>query len=159
MDEILGTIYCWFESLFGKYLADHLWGYDCNTESFSAKIIFNQIGLITILISLALVLTYYYAINHPRFHRWWHWSLILLLSGIINFFIAYGWTNFDFSNGIIGDCLMYMRDEEGDIISYLIVGSDCWMFGIVNFIVSAMFFILFSFIFKWGSRNCKYSPI
>jgi hypothetical protein len=159
MDEILGTIYCWFESLFGKYLADYLWGYDCQTQSFTGKIIFNQIGLIAIVISFVLVLVYYYVINHPRFHRWWHWSMILLLSGIINFFIACGWLVSDFSNGLIGDCLMYIRDTEGDIVSHLIVESDCRMFGAVNFIVSSMFFILFSFMCKWWSRNCRYSPI
>jgi hypothetical protein len=157
MDEILGTIYCLFESLFGQYLAEYLWGYDCNTETYN-RILFNSIGLIAIVVSLSWVVLYYYVINHPRFNKWWHWVIMLIILGGINLFIAYGWTVSDFTNGLIGDCLMYTRNEEGEIISQLIYESDCWMFGVVNFIVSVVFFILFSFLFKWWSTNCKHSP-
>ena len=158
MNDILGTVYCWFESLFGKNIGEYLWGYDCNTQTYDGKNLFNTIGLITIGVSLLWVLIYYYAINHTRFSQWWHWMIILLVSGIINFFIAYGWTINDFLNGAIGDCLMYTRDEEGHITSQLIYKNDCWLFGLSNFFVSILFFIVFSFMFKWWSRNCKHSP-
>jgi len=159
MNDILGTIYCWFESLFGQYLGEYLWGYDCNTQTYDGKNLFNSIGLVTIAVSLVLVLIYYYVINNTRFSQWWHWAIVLLVSSILNFFIAYGWTISDYQNGVIGDCLMYTRDDGGTILSQLIYGSDCWMFGLSNFFVSIMFFILFSFMFKWWSRNCKHSPI
>ena len=121
MDEILGIVYCWFESLFGQYLGDYLWGLDCTTGYYDSKNLFNIIGLITIALSLLCILVYYYVINHPRFSQWWHWLIVLIVSGIINLLIAYGWTVNDFLNGNIGDCLMYVRDENGDIVSHLLM--------------------------------------
>lgn len=156
MEEILGNIYCWFESLFGQYLADHLWGFD--GSGYSRANVFNYIGLISLAISLLLVLTYYYIINHPRFNRWWSWLIVLLINGIINLFIGYAWTVSDYLNGNIADTLMYTRDENGEIASNLIMTSDCWGFGIANFFVSTLFFIVLSFCLKWWSRNCKHSP-
>jgi hypothetical protein len=158
MNYFLGEIYCWFESLFGLYLADHLWGYNCNTQQFDGANIFNQVGLITVVVSLCIVLLYYYVINHPEFNRWKSWLLMLGISGIIHFFIAYGWVVADYMNGTIGDCLMYMRDANGNIIAELISESDCIMFGVANFIISALWFILFSFLLKWKSRSANHSP-
>jgi len=158
MGEILGNIYCWFESLFGQYLGEYLWGYDCNTQTYDGKNLFNSIGLVTIAVSLALVLIYYYVINHTRFAQWWHWTIVFIISAMFNFLIAYWWTISDFMNGAIGDCLMYTRDDGGNIVSQLIYENDCWMFGLSNSFVSMMLFIVFSFMFKWWSRNCKHSP-
>jgi arginine exporter protein ArgO len=158
MSNFFGEIYCWFESLFGLYLAEYLWGYNCNTALYDNPNIFNQVGLITIIVSLLIVLLYYYGINHPRFNRWKSWLLVLVISGIIHFFIAYGWSITHYMNGIIGDCLMFTRDADGTIISQLIYESNCIMFGVANFIVSTLWFILFSFILKWWSHNAKHSP-
>lgn len=158
MDEILGNIYCWFEFLFGQNLGEYLWGYDCSTQAYGGKNLFNIIGFITLSVSLLFVLGYYYAINHPRFSRWWHWLIVLIGAGIINLFIAYGWTVNDFLNGNICDSLLYERDGDGNIVSQLIYSSDCLLFGVANFFISTMFFIVLSFSFKWGSRNCKHSP-
>jgi len=163
MDEILGKIYCWFESIFGQNFGEYLWGYNCETQDYSGQNVFNSIGLITIGISLVLVIAYYYlplwGFNHPRTNKWWNWVIILLLTGVINLFIGYSWTINDFLNGNIGDCLMYTRDSDGNIISQLIFQKDCWLFGLSNFFISIIFFIAWSFIFKWWSRNCKHSPL
>lgn len=160
--ELLGNIYCWFESIFGQYLAEYLWGYNCQTGIYDSKNLFNSIGIITIGISFLLVLAYYYLpiflFNHPRTNRWWNWLIILLIAGFINFFIAYGWTINDFLNGTIGDCLMYIRDSQGNIITQLIYKTDCWLFGLSNFFVTILFFIIWTLMLKWWSRNCKYSP-
>jgi uncharacterized membrane protein YbhN (UPF0104 family) len=170
MEELLGNIYCWFESLFGQYLGEYLWGYNCQTGEYDGKNLFNSIGIITLGISLVFVLAYYYLplflFNHPRSNRWWNWLIILLIAGVFNFFIAYGWTINDFLNGDISDCLMYTRDAEGNIISQLIHKKDCWLFGLSNFLISAGFFLIVSIIVKLvsimfpalSSRNCKYSP-
>jgi len=159
MGELLGSMYGWFESLFGQHLGDYLWGYNCETQAYDNRNLFTQTGLAAIAISLVFVLVYYYLINHPRFNRGWHWCLVLLVSSLLNFFIAGGRVVSDFTNGRIGDCLMYARDANGKIVSQLIYKSDCWMFGVANAFVAALFFILFSFIFKWWSRNCKHVPI
>jgi len=163
MSKIFGEIYCWFESLFGQNLAEYLWGYNCETQGYDGKNLFYAIGLITFGLSLLFVLAYYYlplwGFNHPRTNRWWNWLIILIITGVINFIIGVSWTINDLLNGNIGDCLMYTRDADGNVVSQLIFKSDCWMFGVTNFIVSALFFIILSFILKWKSRNCKYSPI
>jgi hypothetical protein len=158
MSEFFGTIYCWFESLFSQDMAEYLWGYNCTTQDYSNPNLFNQIGLTTLIVSLFFVWAYYYWINHPRFNGWKSWLLVLVTASVINLFIAYGWTASDFLSGTIGDCLMFTRDEEGNIIAQLIHESDCVMFGVANSIVSALFFTVFSFISKWKSRNCKHSP-
>ena len=166
MKDLFGSLYCWFESLFGQNLAEHLWGYNCETESYSNSNAFYGIGLITLAISLTLVIIYYYVINHPRFNRWWSWLIVLGVTGVISLFVGYQWVAIDYVNGYIGDCLMYVRDGDGNIISYLIHDADCWMFGVANLIISIGFFMLISFIVnvvgrfshQLASRNCKYSP-
>lgn len=166
MTDLFGSIYCWFEFLFGQNLAEHLWGYNCETQSYSNSNSFSGVGLITLAVTLVVVLIYYYVVNHPRFNRWWSWLITLIGTGFFSLFIGYYLVANDFINGYIGDCLMYIRDEEGNIISYLIRENDCWMFGLANFFVSLGFFIIFSLIFnilgrfipKLASRNCKYSP-
>ncbi|WP_203558315.1 hypothetical protein [Bacteroides sp. 224] len=166
MEDVLGSIYCWFESLFGQNLANYLWGYDCATQGYSNPNIFNSIGLIALAVSFVSTISYYYIINHPRFNRLWSWLLVLVINGIANLLIGYYITATDFANGTIGDCLMHTRDEAGNIISWHIFETDCWMFGVSNLIVSTGFFILFSLIIiilgrlipQLASRNCKYSP-
>ncbi len=163
MEEILGKIYRLFESLFGQNLAQYLWGYNCGTQLYDGNNLFNSIGLIALGVSLLFVLAYYYLplplFNHPRFNRWWNWLIILLLACSINFIIAYSWIINDIINGNIGDCLLYTKAPEGNIISQLISKKNSLLFGLSNFLVTAMFFIGWSLIFKWWSRNCKHSPI
>lgn len=163
MSEFLGKIYCFlFEGLFGQNLAEYLWGYNCETEVYDGLNLFNTIGGNTIIISLLLVLAYYYLplyfFNHPRSNRWWNWLFILFISGIGNLIIASIWINNHFLDGRIGDCLLYTRDEAGEIVAQLIYKSDFWMFGLANFIFSVGVFVLGSIVFKWWSTNCKYSP-
>ena len=170
MDEILGKIYCLFEGVFGQYLAEYLWGYNCQTEVYDGQNLFNIIGLITIGVAFLFALAYYYLplyfFNHPRSNRWWNWLIILFVSGIVNFFIASIWIKNDFLDGRIGDCLMYTRDEAGEIVAQLIYKSDSWMFGLANFIFSATVFffcslvvlLLGSWISNLGSTNCRYTP-
>jgi hypothetical protein len=35
---------------------------------------------------------------------------------------------------------------------------NCSGFGVTNIIISIVVFVICSFIIKWRSRNCKYSP-
>jgi len=48
----MGTIYCWFENVFGQDLANHLWGWDMNTGDYTKANQFNSIGLIMLIVSL-----------------------------------------------------------------------------------------------------------
>jgi hypothetical protein len=149
------TIYRWFAALFGNDMADFLSGYVCPSEEteggYLASNQFLMYGFIALGIALAVMLIYYYVINHPRFNRWWSWLLMLLVVGLANFFIGAGMTLGDLSAGNIGDCLI--NGENGGIY-----GTNCWMFGLADFFVSAIFFIILSVAFKWWSINCKRTP-
>jgi hypothetical protein len=149
------TIYRWFASLFGGDLADYLSGYICSSEETEGGYLgsnqFVMYGFIALAIALVIVVIYYYGINHPRFNKWWSWLLMLLLVGLSNLFIGALMTSGDLAAGEIGDCLI--NGENGGIYD-----SNCWMFGLANFIVSVLFFIIFSVGLKWWSTNCKRSP-
>jgi len=149
------TIYGWFSSLFGGDLDSYLLGRICPTdtteESWGASH-YVMYGLIALGIALAVMLIYYYVINHPRFNKWWSWMLMMLLVGVSNLLVGAGITLGDLGAGEIGDCMI--NSENGGIHDY-----NCWMFGLANFFLSAIFFILFSFAFKWWSTNCKRTPV
>jgi len=149
------TMYRIFERLFGANLADYLAGYNCQSETFTGSNQFVPIGFLAVAIAGVSVLLYYYVINHPRFNRLGHWLIVLAVVGIVNLFIGNNIVSSDLAAGNIGDCLLYI-DENKEFTS--INPINCWGFGIANCFVSAIWFIVFSFAFKWWSRNCKYSP-
>ena len=68
MGEFFGSIYCWFEDFFGIDLANYLWGESSLAQTTN---MFIGIGLTMFLISLALVVVYYYVVDHPRISNWW----------------------------------------------------------------------------------------
>lgn len=158
MKEFFGNIYTWFESLFGKELSEHLWGYECETGTYLTNL-YNQVGVMTLIISLLVAILFYYIINHPRFNRWWSWVIVLFINGLVNMLYAYQFVLSDFRAGKISDCLMYIRNEKsGEVVSQLIEEGNCLMFGYTNFIVATLFFIIISFIVKWKSPNAKHAP-
>lgn len=163
MGTLFRNIYSWFKDFYGSYLYDYFKGYNCNTQDFSNPNQFVSIGLITLIISLVVVLLYYYGINHPRFNRWWSWLIMLLITMATSLFFGFGKAYTHLYGGRIGDCLLYAigYDNEGQEISRTqqIFTPHCWGFGFANMIVAILFFIIFSFCFKWWSRNCKHSPI
>lgn len=157
--EIIGRIYCFFESLFGQQLGEYLWGYNCETEDYTDPALFPRIALWTLLISLLISVLYYYIINSSRFHRWWSWLIMLLSNSLLCFFFAYWWIKEDYLNNLIGDCLLYQRNESGDIVEYYITESNFWGFSFANAIISLFVFFILSMVLKWGSTNCRKSPL
>lgn len=145
--EIFGTIYCWFESLFGQNLAEHLWGWDESTGDYIKTNLFNVVGIIAVVIALLMSFGFYRVLNHPRFNRWWSWLIVLGIVGVTNLFIGFYFPFADLVNDNI----------SADITEFISV-ADCWMFGVANFIVSVSFFFIFSFFLKKWSSNCKRSP-
>lgn len=156
--ELIGRIYCFFESLFGQQLGEYLWGYNCETDGYTNPALFPRIALWTLLISLVISVLYYYVINSSRFHRWWSWLIMLFSNSLLCFFFAYWWIMEDYRNGLIGDCLLYQRDDSGDIVDYYITDSSFWGFSLANAIISLTIFFMLSMILKWGSSNCRKSP-
>jgi len=158
MADFFGQIYSWFQSFYGQDLSYFLWGYDPVTGAYTNPNIYNHVGLITLVVSLTLVVVFYYIINHPRYCKWWSWLITLALDMIIGLFIGYGIVVSKYKNGFIPQQLMCQFDEEGNITAYLIGDLNCWGFGIANLFVGGIIFVLLSLFLKWWSSNAKHVP-
>lgn len=99
-------------------------------------------------ISVALVLgIFYFAINHPRFNRWYHW----LLTGAV---VAMG-------NAIAGYFITY---NTLSFIPGLDFTFEYFQFAMVNFAFALLSFAALTFILRLFrvtklSRNCSTCPI
>lgn len=158
MNNFFGSIYQWFLTLFGQDLSYFLWGYDPMTGGYTNPNIYNHVGMVTFAISLLLAFLFYYVIDHPRWCRWWSWLLSLLIDCAMGLSVGFAMVYSKYANGLIPKDLMCKMDADGSVVAYLIAESNCWGFGMANMLVSAIFFILLSFILKWASNNSKYVP-
>ena len=151
MGEFFGSIYCWFEEFFGIELANYLWG---ESSLLSQTNSFIGIGWSMFGISFAMVLIYYYVINHPQLNHWWGWIIFLVINGIINFIVGWQWVLKDYYDG-----KMITIDPATNLQMPLNMGeSEIIYFGVSNMFISVIAFIVFSFILKWWSTNCSRAP-
>ena len=105
-------------------------------------------------ISFAMVLIYYYVINHPQLNHWWGWIIFLVINGIINFIVGWQWVLKDYYDG-----KMITIDPATNLQMPLNIGeSEIIYFGVSNMFISVIVFIVFSFILKWWSTNCSRAP-
>ncbi len=151
MGTFFGTIYCWFEDLFGLELANYMWG------QAATEVVKNQyigIGLWMLGISLAMTLVFYYLVNNPKLNHWWGWGIFLTLNAVINFIMGWQWVLKD----LYEDKMVSLDPSTGTVIPLNIGESDCLCFGVANMILSILAFCIFSLILKWGSRNCSNAP-
>lgn len=157
MGNFFGNIYYLFVGLFGQHLSDYLWGYNCETQGFDAPVVYLPIGFTMVFLTLVLCVVYYFAVNHPRLNKWWHWIIAMGLVLLLNWMIGGIWVGDHLSEGLIPDCLRYETLPNGDVIEHIST-YNCWMFGLANGIVSAMWFTILSVIVKRWSRNCRHTP-
>lgn len=101
------------------------------------------IGWTLLLTALGLMAVYYYVINHPRFNRWFHWLIYVLIIGSINFAVAYFISYNEIS-------ILYEEDPYS---------SEYYTFSLVNFLWALAFCLLFSFGIRWWSTNSSTTPI
>ena len=136
------TIFRWFTSFYGGDLADYLSGYICPSEDreggFYGNNQFLMYGWIAVGIALAISATYYF-VNHPHFNKIWSWLLMLLLVGISNFAITLGMLWNEYYTVGTAECLI--AGKNGGIDGNTVIG-----FGLANFIVSGIFFIIISIV-------------
>lgn len=136
-------------NVYGQDLFYHLKGWDNGMQDFvAANNQFPTIWLVTFFSALLVFVVYYYILNHPRFNKVWHW-LITMAVLAIGIFI--------WSRGLV------MSDIAGvslhPVDSALNVSADnALMFGVYNAVLSAIFFLFFSIVGRFGSKNCKNSP-
>ncbi|MBO4738584.1 MAG: hypothetical protein J5606_03380 [Bacteroidales bacterium] len=88
-----------------------------------------------VLISIAIMTVYYYAVNSVRWSKWFHWLILVGIICIINFGIAFSCS---FS-------------ESGDVL-------DSVSFGFSNAVLSFVVSFIWSLIIKWGSSACRRTP-
>ena len=113
-----------------------------------SKLLYNEntyipIGISMLLLSALGMVIYYYALNHPRYNRWFHWLIAVIIVCLINFAIAY----------FMADGVVY--DTYGKTDGYV---TQMVNFGIANVLWTFLFFFLFSMLFKWKSTNAVHSP-
>lgn len=136
-------------NVYGQDLFYHLKGWDNGMQDFvAANNQFPTIWLVTFFSTLLVFVVYYYILNHPRFNKVWHW-LITMAVLAIGIFI--------WSRGLV------MSDIAGvslhPVDPALNVSADnALMFGVYNAVLSAIFFLFFSIVGRFGSKNCKNSP-
>lgn len=136
-------------NVYGQDLFYHLKGWDNGMQDFvAANNQFPTIWLVTVFSALLVFVVYYYILNHPRFNKVWHWLITMAVLAISIFF---------WSRGLV------MSDIAGvslhPIDPALNVSADnALMFGVYNAVLSAIFFLFFSIVGRFGSKNCKNSP-
>jgi hypothetical protein len=115
------------------------------SEPFSGDLyqegLYSSIGLSGILISLFFVVAFYFIINRPHFSRWYHWLIILVVNLIIAFAIGIIFPQ----NKFVGLGIEY------DITEYL-------QFGLINSVISSLFFIVWTYLLKWWKGAAKGTP-
>lgn len=96
---------------------------------------FFPICLSMVLISIAILTVYYYAVNSVKWSKWFHWIILVAIICMINFGIAFGYS--------------YHDGEE----FFNSIG-----FGFANAVLSFVVSFIWSMIIKWGSSTCRRTP-
>lgn len=105
---------------------------------------------IWMIVSIVFVnITYYYIVNNPRLSRWWHWMIFNLVISLLNF--AIGW-------GISYGKLFDLYNAQNMDLPYFAM-TEFFQFASICFCWTFVLFFIFSMIIKWGSSQCKHSPI
>ena len=100
-----------------------------------------SLGIIGVVISLFLVISFYFIINRPHFSRWYHWLIMLTINFIIAFVIGIILPR----NKFIGLGLDY------EISEYIV-------FGLMNALITTVFFIIWTYALKWWTGAAKGTP-
>lgn len=105
------------------------------------------IGIVMFISIFVVGILYYYVINHPRWNRWFWWLLTGLVLSIAN--VVYAWVRAE---------SMLTNLYSGANMSNPYGTPEYFPFSVIAGSLTLFFFFVFSFIIKWGSRNCKHSP-
>ena len=131
LNEFFSMIFEWGTLAYRGVFSDDLF-----TEN-----LYVSIGLITTITSLILVLAFYFIINRPSFSRWQHWLVMLLINFLIAFLVGC----------FIPQNVFYGLGIEYEIIEYI-------TFGLITAITTTLFFIIWTYCFKWWKSQAKGTP-
>lgn len=136
-------------NVYGQDLFYHLKGWDNGMQDFvAANNQFPTIWLVTFFSALLVFVVYYYILNHPRFNKVWHWLITMAVLAISIFVWSRGLVMSD-----IAGVSMHPIDPALNVSA-----DNALMFGVYNAVLSAIFFLFFSVVGRFGSKNCKNSP-
>ncbi len=153
MGEIFGKMYCFlFEDFFGLNLAEYLWG---GVSPYSENNSYIGLGLAMLGITAALAVLFYYIIDHPKLNTWWGWLIFLAGNAVINFFVGWQMVLSDYHGGK----MVETDPATGSDVPLDITTSNILCFGIADMLLAIFWFAVFSFAFKWWSKNCSHAPV
>lgn len=136
-------------NVYGQDLFYHLKGWDNGMQDFvAANNQFPTIWLVTFFSALLVFVVFYYILNHPRFNKIWHWLIAMAVLALGIFFWSRGLVLADLSGAS-----MHPIDSALNIST-----DNALMFGVYNAVLSAIFFLFFSIVGRFGSKNCKNTP-
>ncbi len=96
------------------------------------------VAIVSAAIAWGTAALFYYAINSVSFSRWYHWLLCLgvaaLVAPVANYMYLDGALSIDYNSQLISFC-------------------------IVDFVTTAILYIVASFAIRWWSSNCRHTPI
>lgn len=100
--------------------------------------IFESVGLLTVILTLLIALIFYVGLGRWQniWHTKAHWTITIILSGITGSGLAYS----------------LAKADVGSVDGYLM------RFALFNFVCAALFFFLFSLLFKNFSIYSKRTP-
>lgn len=136
MNDFFANLYEMFGTFVGAF----------NTDMFQ-EAFYLPLGIIMLLSAIVVPLIYYYVLNHPRWNRWYHWLLFGLGTSFLNFVID--WV-------LAQDKLIAYYNQAQQEMPY--TWDNFFLLSLMGFFWTMVFFFIFSFLFKWGSRNCKHTP-
>ncbi len=121
------------------------WGGMAFRGSFSNELyaegLYLTVGLISSIVSLFLVLLFYFIINRPSFSRWQHWAIMLFINFIINFVVGF----------FVPQNVFNSLGNDFEIMEYI-------SFGLIASLTTTVFFVIWTYCFKWWKGNAKGTP-
>lgn len=81
---------------------------------------------------------FYYVINSVSFSRWYHWLITLLTASVLAPVVNY----------------IYLTD-----VLSTDYGSRLFSFCVLDFVITAVLYVVASFAMRWWSSNCRHTPI
>jgi hypothetical protein len=136
MTEFFASLYELGDMFYFDTFSNDMYDYD----------IYMTIGWFLIASSLVMMFVYYIVIDHPKFSRWFHWALWILILATINFGFAYYWSSTE---------LGFIYEDIGTEVPY---SNEFTNFSIVNAIWSIVFGFIFSIALKWRAVSARRTP-
>jgi hypothetical protein len=119
-------------------------------EQFSNDLFDNMLyiapGFFFLTTAFAFMILFYWVLDHPRYAKWYHWLITILICASLNFVFNYFWTQTEIN-------LLYAEQELPHYSNELL------LHGFTQFLWSFVFCVVFSFALKWKSVSTRKTPI